>query len=180
MSDRVSRTVLLCEDDPQEQLVRSYLKRCGLNTEPPSFFPRNASREVHGGNVGWVLGQFRNELEACRRRHETHANTMLIVVVDADDNTVAVRRDHLNQLSQMVPTDPIVVLIPKRHIETWIRSALGETVNENDSYKNPELKKSEIREAASEIHGWARANPAPSPTCVNSLRHSLPEWRKIG
>lgn len=171
--------VLLCEDDPQEQLVRSYLKKSGLNTEPPGFFPRNASREVHGGNVGWVLREFPRELEACRWRHSRHANTLLIVVIDADDNTVAERRGDLNQRSQMSAADPIAVLIPKRHIETWIRAALGRQVNENDSYKNPEPKKSEIRAAGNEIHGWARNNPIPGPTCVDSLRVSFPEWRKI-
>jgi len=176
VTDRVSKTVLLCEDDPQEQLVRSYLTKCGLNTEPPSFLPRNASRVVRGGNLGWVLREFPKELEACRRRHATHANTLLVVVVDADIYTVAERRGHLNQGS---PADPTVVLIPKRHIETWIRAALGQTVNESDSYKSPEPKRSEIRTAANQIHGWARDNPGAGPTCVDSLRVSLPEWRKI-
>jgi hypothetical protein len=180
VSERVSKIILLCEDDPQEQLVRSYLKQCGLNTVPPGFFPRNASREVHGGNVGWVLNEFPRELEACRHRHENHANTLLIVIVDADDNTVAERRGHLNQKLQMTGADPIVVLIPKRHIETWIRCALGVVVDENTNYKKPEPKKTETRAAAGEIHGWARANPAPSATCVDSLRKSLSEWRKIG
>lgn len=156
--------------------MRSYLKKCGLNTEPPGLIPRNASREVHGGNVGWVLREFPKELEACRRRHVTHASTLLIIVVDADDYTVAERRGHLNQEN---PDDPTVVLIPKRHIETWILAALGHTVNESDSYKKQEPKRSEIRVAANQIHGWARDNPKAGPTCVDSLRVSLPGWRKI-
>ena len=180
MSDRVSQTVLLCEDDLQEQLVRSYLKECGLNTAPPVFLPRNASRAVHGGNVTWVLREFPQELLACRRRHVAHASTLLIVVVDADNNTVMQRRNHLAQDSQMSNTDPVVVLIPKRHIETWIRAALGQTVNETDSYKRPEPTKPEVRDAANQVHGWARDNPTPGPTCIESLLVSLPEWRKIG
>jgi hypothetical protein len=172
--------VLLCEDDPQERLVRSYLKRCGLTTEPPYLVPRNASREVHGGNVGWVLREFPKEFEACRRRHATHANTLLIVVVDADHLTVVERRGQLHQATEVSVTDPVVVLIPKRHIETWIRAAIGQTVNETDSYKRPEPKKSEIRRAAEQIHGWAREDPKPGPSCVDSLLASLPEWRKLG
>ncbi len=104
---------------------------------------------------------------------------MLIVVVDADENTVAGRRGHLNQQSQIDAHDPLVILIPRRHIETWIRAALGDAVNENDSYKKPEPKKSEIRAAGIQIHGWARENPLPGATCVDSLRIALPEWRKI-
>ena len=157
-----------------------YLKECGLNTEPPMFFPRNASRLVHVENVGWVLREFPQELVACRQRHKANANTLLIVVVDADDYTVEQRRNELHQNNQMSGADPVVILIPKRHIETWIRAALGQMVNENDNYKKPEPKKKEVRQAAGQIHGWVRDNPIPGPTCTESLKVSFPEWRKIG
>ena len=176
MSDRVSEMVLLCEDDPQEQLVRRYLERCGLRTFAPTLRVRNASREVHGGNVGWVLMEFPKEMDACRKRHAAHAKTRLIVVVDADQNTVADRRTQL----QTNAGDPVVTLIPKRHIETWVRSCLGEPVNEIDSYKNPAPRKAEIKSAADQIHGWARGVPAPGPTCVDSLRASLSAFRTLG
>ncbi len=97
------------------------------------FFPRNASRSVHGGNIGWVLREFPQELVACRHRHRANASTLLIVVVDADGYTVEQRRNELCQNNQMSGADPLVVLIPKRHIETWIRAALGQMVNENDN-----------------------------------------------
>jgi hypothetical protein len=168
--------VLLCEDDPQEQLVRRYLERCGVRTLAPTLRVRNASREVHGGNVGWVLREFPKEMEACRKRHAAHARTLLIVVVDADQYTVADRQAQL----QTDAGDPVVALIPKRHVETWIRSALGQAVNETDSYKDPPSTKADIRAAAHRIHDWARDNPMPGATCVESLRASLPGFRKIG
>ena len=181
MGDRVSRTILLCEDDPHAQLVRAYMDRCGLNTREPYLHPRVASREVHGGNVNWVIQEFPKELHACRQRHIAHANTMLIVVADADEFDVAVRRSHLMVLPPPAATDPLVILIPKRHIETWIRAALGEQVTEaEDCKKNRPVRKSEVREAARSIHGWARGNPQPSDTCVQSLRDALPDWRRIG
>jgi hypothetical protein len=179
VSDRVSEVILLCEDDEQERLVRAYLKRCGLRTLPPSLRPINASRQVHGGNVTWVLNAFPKELEACRKRHAAHAKTLLIVVVDADDLPVTERRSQLNNPNEVSVSDPVVVLIPKRHVETWIRAANNHVVNEIDDYKKPAPKKEEIREAANQIYGWARDNPKPGPTCVDSLRVSLPEWRKI-
>lgn len=178
MSDRISRTVLLCEDDPQHQLVRSYLKKCGLNAKEPSLIPRVASREVHGGNVDWVIREFSRELTACMQRH-VRARTLLIVVVDADDFTISQRREHLVASDTAPAEDMLVVLIPKRHIETWIRSALGNEVNEKDNYKRPAPKKSEIKEAAGRIHGWAHNEPEPGQECVDSLRSSLPEWRRI-
>ena len=176
MTDRVSEMVLLCEDDPQAQIVRRYLDQCGLRTVEPTLRVRNASREVHGGNVSWVLNQFPKEMEACRRRHAAHARTLLIVVVDADQGTVADRRAQLHTHAG----DPVVVLIPKRHIETWIRSGLGQPVNEIDSYKNPAPEKAAIRAAAHQIHGWARGNPPPGPTCVDSLRAALPGFLTLG
>jgi hypothetical protein len=180
MTDRVSETILLCEDDPQEQLVRNYLKECGLPTEPPRLIVKNASRAIHGGGVHWVIKNFPTELKACRERHATHAKTRLIVVVDADDFTVAERRSHLVADPPVTANDPLVVLIPKRHVETWIWAALNEAVNEANRYKKPDLKRRHIREAAKVIYGWARCNPAPGATCVPSLQTALPEWRKIG
>jgi len=176
VSDRVSEMVLLCEDDPQEQMVRRYLDRCGFRTQEPTLRVRNASRAVHGGNVGWVLREFPKEMQVCRKRHAVHARTLLIVVVDADENSVVERRSQLETNAG----DPMVALIPKRHIETWVRSALGEAVNEIDSYKKPAAKKADIKTAAAQIHGWARNNPAPGTTCVDSLRSSLPVFLTLG
>jgi len=170
----------LCEDDPQERLVRFYMHQCGLKTNPPYILPLNASREVHGGNVTWVIREFPRQLEACRKRHTTNANTLLIVVVDADHKEVEHRGAELVCDPPVKAGDPLVVLIPRRHIETWIRSALGITVDETSDYKKPDPTKSDVRSAASTIHGWARATPKPISTCVPSLRMALPEWRKIG
>jgi hypothetical protein len=132
-----------------------------------------------GGNVSWVLREFPRQLQACRQRHSTHANTLLVVVVDADDFEVGERQAHLAQSAARTETDPLAILIPKRHVETWIRCALGAQVNEIDDYKRPEPKKAEVRAAAKMIYGWARENPAPQPTCVPSLKNALAEWRKV-
>ncbi|NOT02033.1 MAG: hypothetical protein HOP29_15575 [Phycisphaerales bacterium] len=178
MPERISQTILLCEDDEHERLVRAYLKACGHNTKEPYLRPRNASRAVNGGNVGWVIREFPNELNACRKRH---ANTLLIVVVDADDFTTGERREQLPCDPPLSSGDSVVILIPKRHVETWIRSATGGKVNEVDDYKRPKPTNSQIiDEAARTIRGWSRDNPTPGPTCVTSLRDALPEWRRVG
>jgi hypothetical protein len=57
------------------------MKECGLSTDPPYLIVHNASREVHGGNVTWVIREFPKQLHACRQRHAAHANTRLIVVL---------------------------------------------------------------------------------------------------
>ncbi len=180
MSNRVSQIILLCEDDPQESLVRRYLKQCGQNTDPPYLRAINASREVHGGNVQWVLQQFPGQLMACRQRHISHTNTLLIVVADADKFTVECRREEFIATPPLNPSDPLVILIPRRHIETWIRSAIGNAVNETDDYKRPEPQKREIRDAARQIFTWSHGQQKPGSACVQSLLSALQHWRRIG
>jgi hypothetical protein len=181
----VSQTVLLCEDRPQASLVRSYMHCCGLNTNEPWFISRIASELAQGGNVRWVLREFPRQLQACRQRH-ARARTLMIVMVDANSASVDERHRELNSalegagFTPMDSSDPTAILIPKRHIETWIRAASGDAVNEADDYKYPSLTREGVRQAAQRIHGWAHDNPAADDRCVSSLKMAFPEWRKIG
>jgi hypothetical protein len=181
----VSQTILLCEDRLQASLVRLYIERCGLNTNEPSLHPIIASEQVHGGNVVWVLREFPRQLDACRKR-QTRAKTLLIVVVDADSLSVDERYRDLTralqgaELEAIAPSDPIVVLIPKRHVETWIRATTGQPTNETDDYKSDQPGKADVRLAAQVIHGWAHDTPPPDENCLPSLRMALPKWRTLG
>ena len=180
MTDRRSQTILLCEDEVHKRLVTAYMKQCGLPTKRPYLIPKVAS-DV-GGNDVWVIREFARELEACRKRH---AKTLLIVVLDADKHTVAERRSHLdgqlNPTQKIAPADPLALLIPRRQIETWIRALLGESVTEEQNCKAWKWPaEAHYRRAAETAYQWARPNATPGPTCVDSLRQALPEWRKIG
>ncbi len=186
MSDRVSQFVLLCEDVTHEQLAKAYLKKCRYENLGRLVRPRVASREQHGGNVGWVLNEFPKELHACRQRQKK-SNTLLIVLVDADTFTVADRRRQLLERLKAAgyegfgEKEPAVLLIPKRHVETWICALLGDSVSEEEDCKSRDKsKKQDIRQAAETLFNWSRAKATPGPTCVSSLKTALPEWRKIG
>ncbi|MEI8079071.1 MAG: hypothetical protein WCH61_05515 [bacterium] len=176
-----SSIILLCEDRMQASLVYAYLNKCDYKTDR-CVIRKVASEKgkSEGGNVGWVLEEFKKELHACRQRHRVVAETLLIVVIDADDFSVDDRRTHLKDKTLFDATDPLVLLIPRRHIETWIRAATNQPVGEIEDCKRPALGKPEFRTAATTIHGWARNAPPPGPTCVPSLRSAFPEWRKIG
>lgn len=178
VSDRISQYILLCEDKAHSRLLHAYFRKCGILDR--QIVDLVASRMIQGGNVKWVLDRFERELHACRQRNHHVAKTLLIVVIDADDHTVEDRRRELYQRSELRNNDPVVVLIPKRHIETWIRAALNGAVNELDDYKRPAVTKDEFRNAAGQIHGWARNQPEPGPMCIPSLRVALPDWRRIG
>ena len=121
---------------------------------------------------------------ACRARH---ANTLLIVVTDADDLTVNDReqtlRDALAQHGYPVikNAEPVVILIPKWQVETWVKCLLGQTVLESDKESDkPPVSSREITEAAGVLFARARPNASVGGTCVDSLRAALPSWRRIG
>jgi hypothetical protein len=187
MSDRVSQTILLCEDDEHERLIKAYLKRCGLRFQSPNVKSLVACREQQGGNDAWVLNRFPKELHACRQRQKRKGKTLLIVLIDADKYSVDDRRRQLLEraksagLEQFAENEPVALLIPKRHIETWIRALLSETVTEEQDCKTWHVPtREEIRQAAQTLYEWSRPKATPGPSCVQSLRAALPEWRKIG
>ncbi len=142
-----------------------------------------ASREQQGGNCRWVLDRFPIELHACRKRH---AKTQLIVVIDADFMTVDERLTELKEkvgeakLEKLEPSEPVVFLIPKRNIETWILALNEEEVFEDEDYKKKSkaTDRSVINSAAAKLHDLI-LNKAPDHNCIASLRSSLPEWQKI-
>lgn len=183
MSSRSSEIILLCEDQAQERLTRNYLKRCNVQHLEHVLKP-NLS-----GGYARLLDLFPGEFRACRQRHKTKANTLLVVVIDADNETVESRRRQLYERAETAglegskDNDPIVLLIPKRHIETWICALLGMTVTEEQNCKSLIAPaKEDFRRAAQSLFEWSRPNAAPGPTlqCIPSLITSLPDWRKIG
>lgn len=186
MSDRVSKAVLLCEDQEHERLVFAFLKRCGIRSPGRLVLPRIASELRSGGNVGWVLEEFPKELRAFRNR-QSKAKSLLIVVVDADNQSVTDRRNQLNDRAQQADlesakaSESVAILVPKRHVETWIRFLLGEYVTEVDDCKaNQQLSKDQFRQAADRLYELSRANAVVEPDCLSSLVESLPVWRMIG
>src|SRR5215467_10997032 len=102
-------------------LIRRYLKKRGL-IERQMTIKRSPSGE--GSAENWVRKAFTKEVNAYRSRH---AQTALIVVIDADMGTV---QDRLRQLDQAlkengkdsvdVRTEQIARLVPKRNIEKWL------------------------------------------------------------
>lgn len=73
----------------------------------------------------------------------------------------------------------IVVLIPKRHVETWIQALLGNQVDEVTDYTRPTPTTKDIKHAAAELFAWTRPAATRGATSPPSLTASLPEWRKI-
>ena len=138
-----------------------------------------------GSGEKYVRDQFPRQVQACRSALGKRASALLIVVVDADMETTQRRASQLANALKAASMDnwredePIVVLIPKRHVETWIRALLGNPVNEVTDYTRPTPTTNEIKDAAAMLYDWTRPGTNPGATSPPSLTASLPEWCKI-
>jgi hypothetical protein len=183
LPERIANKIILAEDTIQQNLVRRYLEKCG-HTGPFRLVPLPA-KGIGGSGEKYVRDQYPHQVQSCRSSLGRRAAALLIVIIDADMDTTQHRWLQLSDalksasLSDGHDDEPIAVLIPKRHVETWIRALLGGNVDEATDYTRPTPTAKEIKDAASELYSWTRPSAAPGPTSPPSLTTSIPEWRKI-
>lgn len=138
-SDKV---IVLCEDRAQEKPIRAWLQELGYNsTREVRFEPYSGTNRGHNRDKHWVDEMFVSVVRQQRSR-STRMQCSLVVCRDADDDLLVeverafeVRLAADNQ-SARASEERIALLIPKRHIETWMSFLAGEVVNEDDDYKN--------------------------------------------
>jgi hypothetical protein len=120
------------------------------------------------------------------RTRAAKAETALVVAIDADTGTVATRQRQLAALldsAEITPrliAEPIVHLIPRRNVETWILCLTGTRVNEGTDYKtyDPGIDQ-RIKPAALKLFDWSRLNATPDPACVSSLHDAIAELNRL-
>lgn len=187
MPERIANKIILAEDVVQQNLVRRYLQRCGHESRECRFVPLPA-RGSGGSGEKYVQDQYPQQVQACRSALGRRATALLVVIVDADMETTQRRAAQLGNVLLAASMhargndEPIVVLIPKRHVETWIRALLGNPADEMTDYTKAPYSMptaTEIKEAAATLHEWTRPGVNPGPTSPASLTASLPEWQKI-
>jgi hypothetical protein len=182
--ERIANKIILAEDAAQQNLVRRYLERCGHESRECRFVPPPA-RGPGGSSEKYVRDQYPHQVQACRSSLGRRATALLVVIVDADMETTQRRAAQLANALQAAGMhargndEPIVVLIPRRHVETWIRALLGDKVDEVTDYTQPTPTPKEIKDAAAALYTWTRPAASPGPTSPASLTASIPEWRKI-
>jgi hypothetical protein len=165
------------EDDRHEILVRRYLIKCG--------FKAHEMRIQKAGPAICVLRRFAKEVSAYRSR-QARAQSALIVVIDADTDTVQHRLSQLdeelrnNGKSIIEPNkERVARLVPKRNIETWILCLNGHDVDEQIDYKTPRHDWSElIRSASANLFEWTQSRVPPNH-CVESLRRGIEELVRL-
>ena len=178
-----SLVIALVEDEHHEMLIRRYLKRYGLNEHKMRM---NRSPSGRGAAEGWVQKEFPKEIKAYRRR-QASAQTGLIVMIDADANSV---QERFNQLDQALTKsaqqavgeqERIARLVPKRNVETWILCLNNEPdLDENTNYTREGRNWHDlIPPAAETLSRWTQS-PGELPThCLSSLRTGVRELRRL-
>jgi hypothetical protein len=180
LSDRIANIFVLCEDQEQQNLIRRYLG-------PLARTARFASVPGKSGSGShYVLTQFPKQVLTCRGVLGKKTKCILIVMTDADNLTVHGRErtlhDELNltDRTQLAPEEPIVILIPKWQVETWIKCLLGQAMLEEDKDSDrPPVTSTEIKTASETLFDWTRNGSQVGETCVPSLRTALPRWQKL-
>ena len=184
MPDHPSTVVILAEGQEDQNLVWHYLKNCTPYKKKMGRVTKVALPANRGCGSQYVRERFPKEVAACRGRH---AQSLLIVITDADNKSAIERERTLhNELTQnhhdaIKAEEPIVILIPKWQVETWIKCLLGESVSESDKNTDkPAVTAMQTITASATLYKWARPNAQVGETCVHSLRSVLQRWLRIG
>jgi hypothetical protein len=180
----MTNVVILVEDMEQQNLIFRFLERCRRTIRYRECRFETAAKRAGGSGEQFVRKQYPVEVKEYRRRIGKGASALLVTMIDADKETTQFRAKQLSdalqaaELDQRAAGEAIAILIPKRHVETWIRALRGLPVDEQTDYKNPKPASAEITDAAATLYSWTRAKAVPSTTCPPSLTDSVPEWRK--
>lgn len=137
MSQHRAQIVVLCEDRQQDVFVRKMIE----HRKGKDFHRRQVTSRIcpKGAGEAFVRTVFPQEVRTYRSK--SFLNICLVVVIDADVSSVAHRIRQLEsalgdqRLEPVRKGEKILILVPKRNIETWIRHFEGEMVDESISYK---------------------------------------------
>lgn len=125
---------ILCEDKLTHCFIRRFLISQGVNARRINALPLPAA----GCGEQYVRAQYPKQLSYLRST--SYVSNILIVTIDADLNTCIERQKQLAEACENAgvdkrnPKDKLLLLVPKRNIETWIKYFDDETVDEEHDY----------------------------------------------
>jgi hypothetical protein len=179
---RPSLVIVLAEDQRHQRFAYRYLQELPeYQARDIRFEPLPAGR---GSGERWVLKHYPKNVSACRAR-AARAETALVVVIDADNGDrnrrvrqleLALQEAHLGQRGD---GERIAHMIPRRNIETWILCLNGHHVDEDTDYSARGDIDAMIPTAATVFFQWTRPAYALPEHCVQSLRSTIPEVRRL-
>jgi hypothetical protein len=182
MSNPVSLTIL-AEDNQTKTFIRHFLYEHGWKPHDFRILP---TPNVRGSGEQYVRKQFPKELKAYRGKCN-HLGIALVAAVDADTLTVMERRQQLCQecrdqnIDPPQPEERVLLIIPKRNIETWLAYLRGETVNENNVYRKY-AEESECKPQAIRLKQMCQDGqlaPTPAPASLESCCNNFKQFRSL-
>ncbi len=182
MAERIANIILLVEDINQENLLRRYLQQLGHHNRNmrPLRLPHG-----HGSGEQFVRESYAAEVRAIRAQL-TRTRACLIVMIDADAGSIDDRRQQFERALRDAdelprsPTEPILNLIPKRNVETWILCLNLASVDEVNDYRHDtRVNAQSIKKAAVTLYSWTRPNSVLPNICAPSLHACQPEFRRV-
>lgn len=171
------RIVLLCEDSQTDIFVRRFLRRRNFSSRDIKTLPF-----PNGNQSGeqWVRERYPDELRAIRSVQRAY----LIVVTDADSGSTQNRRQQLNAecANKGVPlrndSDPVLIFVPRRNIETWIAYLGGINVDEGTQYRKLK-RKGDCAEHARRLHIMCHEKQRLREPAPPSLQEACEECPKL-
>lgn len=138
--------ILLCEDMQTDVFVRRFLKRRNFRGRDVRTLPLP---DGSGSGEQWVREQYPRQLRAIRQRQ----GACLIVVTDADVHSTEFRRAQLDAecdekgIPRRNEGDRVLVIVPRRNIETWLAYLAGGEVDEETRYPRLDRERDCVRHA---------------------------------
>ena len=80
-------------------------------------------------------------------------------------------------VSARKPEDPVIIIVPRRNIETWFAYLDGESVDETVDYSD--WKSKDPRPFAAELYRMCHEDQKLRPPVPPSLAESCQEYRKL-
>ena len=181
MAERIANIILLVEDINQENLLRRYLQLLG--DENRNMRPLMPHGQCSGEQ--FVRESYASEVRAIRAQL-TRTRVCLIAMIDADAGSIEDLRQQFERALQDAhelprsPTEPILNLIPKRNVETWILCLNSAMVDEGSNYHHDlRVNPQSIKTAANTLYSWTRPNFVFPNICAPSLHACQPEFRRV-
>ena len=171
------RITLLCEDSQTSVFVRRFLKHRNFRPRDIQSLPYPSGRQ---SGEQWVRERYPSELQATREAQDAY----LIVVTDADGNSIEVRRTQLEEecdrrgIRRRDDADRVLVIVPRRNIETWLAYLGGSDVNECDRYAKL-VRERDCAEHAKTLYTMCHEAQRLREPVPPSLREACEEYRRL-
>jgi hypothetical protein len=180
MGNRQAQVTIVSEDRQHEVFVRKLLDK--LKFKGPPFRIRTCPPGSQAGEQ-YVREQYLKELRAYRGEIN-YRQVALIIITDADILSVENRRRQLGAavassgLQARTSDEAIVLLIPRRNIETWIHYLMGQAVDETTAYRKLD-REGKCQPAVDSFERYYRSGWQLPDDCPDSLRQAVEELKRI-